>query len=340
MKLIEIRHGVTGFFLYDGEETLIHKDKIEIGKVVLPVEKNEVFHCVNEVLYKESFNENNCRASLTFRFDGKTFVEEKYRYEIATYFSRQQYCSVDSKNGKIKLSFVENDKETLSEFESGDDDYFVLHYAISQNVLILYSYCDNSLLFYTKTGERLWEYQVEEGLEIYEDAVVVVDDTVVITCTENNKIVSVEGYKLLTGEKIWDVEDLENCDYDYVIGPDQMLYALSSYLCKDHSNELRLTKLNPFTGEIETAVLKEGDYWSEIWPRNTTIYDNKLFYVNETDSQGCSFGVVDLDTKELIEDFPMESQGNQIEKPIVTDDKIYVRVRDVNELRIYENEYK
>ncbi len=56
--------------------------------------------------------------------------------------------------------------------------------------------------------------------------------------------------------------------------------------------------------------------------------------------QGCSFGVVDLDTKELIEDFPMESQGNQIEKPIVTDDKIYVRVRDLNELRIYENEYR
>ena len=51
-------------------------------------------------------------------------------------------------------------------------------------------------------------------------------------------------------------------------------------------------------------------------------------------------GVIDLETKELIEDFPMESQGNQIEKPIVTDDKIYVRVRDLNELRIYENEYK
>jgi hypothetical protein len=56
--------------------------------------------------------------------------------------------------------------------------------------------------------------------------------------------------------------------------------------------------------------------------------------------KGCSLGVIDLETKELIEDFPMESQGNQIEKPLVTDDKIYVRVKGLNELRIYENEFK
>lgn len=56
--------------------------------------------------------------------------------------------------------------------------------------------------------------------------------------------------------------------------------------------------------------------------------------------QGCSLGVIDLDTKQLIEDFPMESQGYQIDKPVVTDDKIYVRVKDLNELRIYENSYK
>ena len=56
--------------------------------------------------------------------------------------------------------------------------------------------------------------------------------------------------------------------------------------------------------------------------------------------KGCSLGVIDLETKELNEDFPMESQGNQIEKPLVTDDKIYVRVKGLNELRIYENEFK
>ena len=344
MKLIEIRHGVTDFFLYDGEETLIHKDKIEIGKVVLPVEKNEVFHCVNEVLYKESFNENNCRDSLTFRFDGKTFVEEKYRYEIATYFSRQQYCSVDSKNGKIKLSFVENDKETLSEFESGDDDYFALHYAISQNVLILYSYCDNSLLFYTKTGERLWEYQVEEGLEIFENGVTVVDDIVVIPSSKNSHPELVEGYNLLTGEKLWKVDDEDCCNYYYSLGPGKMLYSLASYHCYDHTTELRFKQINPTTGESEMSVLKEGDYWKAVYSGHIVINGNKLFYVNLNKYEGFSLGVIDLETKELIEDMPLKSEGFHIDKPVVTDEKIYVFIHydddSLNELRIYENEYK
>ena len=323
--------------MYDGKEVSVYKDKIKIGDEILSSKEDDDYYCVNDVLYKAVFDEETITASY-FRYDGIGFTESAFRYDLKKYLDPQRSCSLKNSKGLVKVSFNNNGDEFCFEFAT-DSKYYILNYDSKNEVVILISK-RKGLLFYTKTGERLWEYQVEEGLEIYEDAVLVVDDTVVITCTENNKIVSVEGYKLLTGEKIWDVEDLENCDYDYVIGPDQMLYALSSFLCKDHSNELRLTKLNPFTGEIETAVLKEGDYWSEIWPRNTTIYCNKLFYVNEIDSQGCSFGVVDLDTKELIEDFPMESQGNQIEKPIVTDDKIYVRVRDLNELRIYENEYK
>jgi hypothetical protein len=119
-----------------------------------------------------------------------------------------------------------------------------------------------------------------------------------------------------------------------------MLYALSSYYCDGGSVELHLCELNPFTGETNKKELKEGRHWDDIHPADTVIYGNKLFYVNQIKKEGCSVGVVDLETKELIDDTPLESQGNTVEKPIVTDDKIYVRIRELNELRIYENEFK
>ena len=213
-------------------------------------------------------------------------------------------------------------------------------YDITNEVLVLIEWYDDSLLFYTKTGERLWEYKVEEGREIHESGVMVVDDIVVIPCTEDDAPISVEGYNLLTGEKLWEVDNEDYCNYCYVIGPNKMLYALSSYYCDGGSVELHLCELNPFTGETNKKELKEGRHWDDIHPADTVIYGNKLFYVNQIKKEGCSVGVVDLETKELIDDTPLESQGNTVEKPIVTDDKIYVRIRELNELRIYENEFK
>ena len=185
---------------------------------------------------------------------------------------------------------------------------------------------------------------MEEGREIHESGVMVVDDIVVIPSKEKGQAVLVEGYKLLTGEKVWEVDDKDCCNYCYSIGQNKMLYSLASFYCKDHTVELRLTQINPFTGEAEMSVLKEGDYWGQIRSLNETIYGNKLFYVNLNKAEGFSLGVVDLDSKELIEDMPLESDGFHVEKPIVTDDKIYVLIlhddKGLNELRIYENEFK
>lgn len=338
MKLIEIRHGVTGFFLYDGEETLIHKDKIEIGDKILSSKEDDDYYCVNDVLYKAVFNEKNITAS-HFRYDGTSFTEADFRFKLKKYFDSQCFCSYEYeyKNGIERISLKCKEEEFIIEF-AAERKYKPLHF--NNDILMLSAALGKGLLFYTQTGERLWEYQVEEGLEIYEDAIIVVDDIVVITCTKNTRNYSVEGFKLSTGEKVWEIYDVEHCRKKYVQGSDKMLYSLMSFHSKDHTLDLRLTKLNPFTGDVEMTVLKEGNYWTHIWPWNTTIHGNKLFYTNLITEQGCSIGVVDLDKKELIEDFPMESQGNQIEKPIVTDDKSYVRVRDLNELRIYENEYK
>ncbi|MCR5247882.1 MAG: hypothetical protein K6E14_08895 [Paludibacteraceae bacterium] len=337
MKLLENKKEVVDFILYKNEEVLVYKDKMIIGNKQLPIKEKSSYACVNDVLYKKHISEEN--ISTLYRFDGNLFVEEPFKYRSKKYFNLHQFSSIDSNDGVVKVSFVDEGTENLFEF-TAEDKYFILTYDIPNEVLVLIEWYDESLLFYTKTGERLWEYKVEEGREIHESGVMVVDDIVVIPCTEDDAPISVEGYNLLTGEKLWEVDDEDYCNYCYVIGQNKMLYALSSYYCDGGSVELHLCELNPFTGETNEKELKEGRHWDDIHPADTVIYGNKLFYVNQIKKEGCSVGVVDLETKELIDDTPLESQGNTVEKPIVTDDKIYVRIRELNELRIYENEFK
>ena len=338
MKLQEVKKGIVNFILYKGEEVFVYKDKIVVGCKTLSANTEENYRCVQDVLYKQTDDEND--IDVLSRFDGDSFVEESFRYEFKKYINSRKSFSYEFEKGVVRVSSKTDGVESLFEFEA-KKRYKVLELDNSSEILVLcIGGIAKELLFYTKTGERLWEYKVEEGREIHESGVMVVDDIVVIPCTEDDAPISVEGYNLLTGEKLWEVDDEDYCNYCYVIGPNKMLYALSSYYCDGGSVELHLCELNPFTGETNKKELKEGRHWDDIHPADTVIYGNKLFYVNQIKKEGCSVGAVDLETKELIDDTPLESQGNTVEKPIVTDDKIYVRIRELNELRIYENEFK
>ena len=106
--------------------------------------------------------------------------------------------------------------------------------------------------------------------------------------------------------------------------------------------ELYLTEQNPFTGEVDLKVIKEGLYWGHVINSDVTIHGNKLFYINRNTSEGFPLGVINLDTKEVIEDFALKPKGYLVDKPIVTDEKVYVFIHGdkKNELRIYKNEYK
>jgi len=184
---------------------------------------------------------------------------------------------------------------------------------------------------------------VKEGYEISGRGigVTVVDDVVVIPCELDRHCESLEGYNIRTGEKLWEVTGRKNCNKKYVMGSNKMLYALRSY--HDHGTiELYLTEQNPFTGEVDLKVIKEGLYWGHVINSDVTVHSNKLFYINRNTSEGFPFGVINLDTKEVIEDFALKPKGYHVEKPIVTDEKIYVLIYGdkKNELRIYENEYK
>lgn len=347
MKLLENREGVASFCLYKGEEVCVYEDKIMIGDKSLPVGKNVYYstnadyYCVDDLLYEQSDDEND--VTILSRFDGNTFVEDKFRYEDKKYINSRRSCSYEFIDGVVRVSSYTDGEESLFEFEA-KKRYVVLALDNNSEILVLrIGGIIRQLLFYTKTGERLWEYNVKDGYEISEKGVTIVDNIIVIPCKENDHPMFVEGYHILTGEKLWEVNGEEYCNYAYVMGPNKMLYALQSYYCADHRVELHLTELNPFTGEVDMKVIKEGDDWGDVHVLDTTIHGNKLFYLNQNKKIGRSLGVVDLDTKEVIEDFALEAKGYHVGKPVVTDEKVYVLIYfdDVtqNELRIYANEY-
>ena len=343
MKLLETKEGIKAFYLYNDEEVYVYEDKVVIGDKTLPVNENERVEYKNGVLFKTIKDKDDKLKYTLSRFDGESFVEENFRYENKDYLSSKQFCSIDDPvDGIVKVAFMDNGTEHLFEFES-KKRYYILGFDTKNEILVLYiGGLTRSLLFYTKTGERLWEYTVKEGYEISGRGigVTVVDDVVVIPCEEDGQPMSVEGYRLITGEKLWEVNDMEYCNHAYVMGANKMLYALQSYYCEGGGVELHLTELNPFTGEVNRNVLAEGRYWADVHPLDTTIHGNKLFYVNENKKEGFTLGVVDLDRKELIEDIALKASAYATKAPMVTDNKIYVFLHcKKNELRIYENEY-
>ena len=343
MKLLETKEGIKAFYLYNDEEVYVYEDKVVIGDITLPVNENERVNYENGVLYKTIKDKDDKLKYTLSGFDGESFVLENFRYDSKRFLNPHQFCSTEkTKDGVAKVAFMDNGTEHLFEFES-KIKYYVFGFDSKSEILILISLYDDGLLFYTKTGERLWEYTVKEGYEISGRGigVTVVDDVVVIPCELDRHCESLEGYNIRTGEKLWEVTGRKNCNKKYVMGSNKMLYALRSY--HDYGTiELYLTEQNPFTGEVDLKVIKEGLYWGHVINSDVTVHGNKLFYINRNTSEGFPFGVINLDTKEVIEDFALKPKGYHVDKPIVTDEKVYVFIHGdkKNELRIYENEYK
>ena len=260
MKLLETKEGIKAFYLYNDEEVYVYEDKVVIGDKTLPVNENECVEYKNGVLYKTIKDKDDKLKYTLSGFDGESFVLENFRYDSKRFLNPHQFCSTEkTKDGVAKVAFMDNGTEHLFEFES-KIKYYVLGFDSKSEILILISLRDDGLLFYTKTGERLWEYTVKEGYEISGRGigVTVVDDVVVIPCEEDGQPMSVEGYRLLTGEKLWEVNDMEYCNHAYVMGANKMLYALQSYYCEGGRVELHLTELNPFTSYLITSWKGSG----------------------------------------------------------------------------------
>ena len=65
------------------------------------------------------------------------------------------------------------------------------------------------------------------------------------------------------------------------------------------------------------------------------MHDRQLYFVDNR--RGNEIGVIDVDKRELIERAPLNIKKKvTIGAPVVTDDKVYVFIRDLKELRVYD----
>ena len=65
------------------------------------------------------------------------------------------------------------------------------------------------------------------------------------------------------------------------------------------------------------------------------MHDRQLYFVDNR--RGNEIGVIDVDKLELIERVPLNIKKKvTIGAPVVTDDKVYVFIRDLKELRVYD----
>ena len=198
-------------------------------------------------------------------------------------------------------------------------------------VIVFGDVSDKALLFYTKTGQRLWEYKEEdENLKINGRCIPVVDDVVVVISQDCIIPEKIQGFNIQTGEKLWFLDLSEKgCPNTFFCGEDNMLYG-----CVPCYKELLLFRLDPYTGSLESwNLLSDEDL--DVMPWNVTMHGRQLYYTDNR--RGNEIGVIDVDKKELVERVPLSIKKKvTIGAPVVTDDKVYVFISDLQELRVFE----
>ena len=314
--------------LYNGELALWYPNRLEVGTIIIPIEKGDDF-----VIWEQSRFLSRKRNNKRMILNGDKFVDwPQGRFgEI----NRIKDCSYSKKvdNGVYSLSILQKSKEYLLNIECGEygpdlvnivDDVLML----SDNIIDCHT-----LLFYTKTGQRLWEYKEEdENLKINGRCIPVVDDVVVVISLYGARPKKIQGFNIRTGERLWINQSEAKYEPDtFHIGADKMLYGCRGYVV---SPGIGITKLNPLTGELEVSLINKDEEF-DFMPWNVTMHGRQLYYTDNR--RGNEIGVIDVDKKELVERVPLNIKKKvTIGAPVVTDDKVYVFIQDLNELRVFE----
>jgi hypothetical protein len=327
MKLIKKVKGLMNFYLCRGEEVLIYKDKIHIGDKVFDVNPKDDYYVENDCLTKGVLGKDECQL-----YNGESFENEKVVYGGANiYFAPDVYYSRKREDYWAKYSFMEHGKEYLFEVEA-EDSFKIAKYDFNHSILMLPQSDDRKLFFYTKTGERLWVFEEEEvvdemPMKIVREFPVVDDVVVIISRILTEDIYKAQGFKIRTGEQLWELRD-NDCPDDLFLGEDKKLYGCYSYY-----DNLMLYCIDPFSGKMEGFAVKTNDEGINVCPWNVTMHNNRLYY--GSNRPGCEFGVIDCGKRELVEAIPLKfKKGCQVGAPIVSDGKVYVF--GGGELRVYE----
>lgn len=329
MKCLRIVNNIKGFYLYRGQEMLIFDDKLHIGSQMLDSAPGFSYYVKNDNIERLVYDSDHEPKYFLYQ-DGR-FVAQTCRYGYCyTFLGSGQRLSHKSEDGRIMISLIDGTQEFLFEIKS--DSYLRISKMISRlSILILPIGDEKSLLFYSKTGERLWEYREEEANQnINSLCIPVVDDVVVVISQESIIPEKIQGFNIKTGEKLWHLDLSEiGCSNTFFVGEDKMLYG-----CITCYKELLLFRLNPYTGSLESwKLLSDKDLDVMSWL--VTMHGQRLYYTDNR--RGNEIGVIDVDRRELVERVPLNIEKKvTIGAPVVSDDKVYVFIRDLRELRVFE----
>jgi len=334
MKLISktIEKGMTGLYsghgeiikAFDGSYSFVNGDiKFEsinsnVDYALQPIDKS-IVKVENGILYlywNGEFQKMSC-----MNIDDSIVVYNNNYYVT--------YCRV---NDIIKVLCVDKDDEYLFDIPSNDS---LRCKKLVSKVIVFGGVSDKALLFYTKTGQRLWEYKEEdENLKINGRCIPVVDDVVVVISQDCGVPGKVQGFNIHSGEKLWEIPDAEDiCPNTFFVGEDKMLYGCyTEQIDYDEESRLMLTIINPINGEIENI---EAGKACRVMGWLVTMHGRQLYYTDNR--RGNEIGVIDVDKRELIERVSLNIKKKvTIGAPVVTDDKVYVFIQDLQELRVFE----
>ena len=329
MKCLYIVENVKDFYLYRGQEVLVFDDKVHIGGQILDSTPDYFYYVENDNIERLVYGSDYKRKYFLYQ-DGQ-FVAQTCRYgNCFTFLGSGQRLSNKFEDGRIMISLIDGTQEFL--FEVKSDSYLGISKMISRlSILILPIGDEKSLHFYTKTGRRLWEYREEDkNQKINSLCIPVVDDVVVVISQDWAIPEKMQGFNIKTGEKLWHLDLSEiGCSNTFFVGGDKMLYG-----CAPCYNDLLLFRLDPHSGSLESwKLLSDEDL--DVMPWLVTMHGRRLYYPDNR--RGNEIGVIDVDRRELVERVPLNIKKKvTIGAPVVSDDKVYVFISDLRELRVFE----
>ena len=331
MNFLRTIGNVRDFYLYRGQEVFVFDDKLHVGSQILDSPPEFSYFVQNDNLERLVYDCDDKPKYFLYQ-DGQ-FVAQTCRYgNKFTLLGSAQRLSRKYEDGRIMISLIDGTQEFLFEIKS--DSYLRISKMISRlSILILPIGDEKSLLFYSKTGERLWEYREEEAnLVINCGCIPVVDDVVVVISMLGLRPEKMQGFNVRTGERLWGATfDGKGVSNTLFVGDDGVLYGCMTPFA---SRGLVLTILNPFTGELVKHVISEEDGF-DVMPWLVTMHGQRLYYTDNR--RGNEIGVIDVDRRELVECVPLNIKKKvTIGAPVVSDDKVYVFISDLRELRVFE----
>ena len=327
MKIVEIKKDIIEFELYKNDPVCTYEDYFVINETKYPKDIKDYISEGNGVLkkYRDKY-------SLNVYING-IFEPVKIKYSFPTFFEENVWIEYSYSEDKIaNIRFMEHGNETLFTIKTPNGIHSP-RYIKDKSIFLFNDPAQKYLLFYSKTGEFLWQYTEEDAnLKINWKCIPVVDDVVVIISKYGARPKKIQGFNIRTGEQIWIIQSDAKYEPDtFHVGEDNMLYGCRGYVV---SPGIGITKLNPFTGDLEVTLVNKEEVFDSM-PWNVTMHGRRLYYADNR--EGKEIGVIDVDRKEIVERQPLEIKKNvTIGAPVVTDDRMYVYIRELNELRVYE----